>query len=46
MTSDFQVGQAASDFNKQANVVKYLIRVVTQVKNAQKTSDVLYVNAP
>ena len=27
MTSDFQVGQAASDFTKQAYVVKSLIRV-------------------
>ena len=48
MTSDFQVGtqvgQAASDFTKYAYVVKYLIRVGRQVKNAQKylTS---YVNA-
>ena len=35
MTSDFwvgtQVGQATSDFTKQAYVVKYLIRVGTQV---------------
>ena len=40
-----QVGQAASDFTKYAYVVKYLIRVGRQVKNAQKylTS---YVNAP
>ena len=45
MTSDFQVGrylgQAASGFTKQAYVVKYLIRVGRQVKNTQKTSDVI-----
>ena len=45
MTSDFyvgkKVGQAASDFTKQAYVVKYLIRVGRQVKNTQKTSDIL-----
>ena len=44
-TSDFQVGrqvgQAESDFTKQAYVVKYLIRVGRQVKNAPKTSDVI-----
>ena len=44
MTSDFQVGrylgQAASGFTKQAFVVKYLIRVGTQVKNTPKPSDV------
>ena len=43
MTSDFwvgrQVGQAASDFTKQAYVVKYLIRVNRQVRNTQKTFD-------
>ena len=40
-----QVGQAPSDFSKQAYVVKYLIRVGRQVKNVQKhlTS---YMNAP
>ena len=38
MTSDFwQVGQATSDFAKYASVVK----VVGQVKNTQKTSDVI-----
>ena len=36
-----QVGQATSDFTKQAYVVKYLIRVGRQVKNTQKTSDVI-----
>ena len=41
MTSDFQVGQAASDFTTQAYVVKYLIRVGRQVKYAPKTSDVI-----
>ena len=37
-----QVGQAASDFTKQAYVVNHLIRVGRQVKNTQKTSDVIY----
>ena len=45
MTSDFQlgkqVGHAASDFIKQTYVVKYLIRVGKQVKNAPKTSDIV-----
>ena len=36
-----QVGQAASDFTTQAYVVKYLIRVGRQVKNAPKISDVI-----
>ena len=36
-----QVGQTESDFTKQAYVVKYLIRVGRQVKNAQKSFDVM-----
>ena len=39
---DRQVGQATSDFTKQAYVVQHLMRVGKQVKNAQKTSDVIY----
>ena len=51
MTSDFQVGrwvdQAASDFTKWAYVVKYLIRVGTQVgQKYPKRHPTLYVNAP
>ena len=45
MTSDLQVGrqvgQAPSDFTKQAYVVKYLIKVGRQVKNAPKAFDVI-----
>ena len=36
-----QVGQAASDFTKQAYVVKCLMRVGRQVKNISKPSDVI-----
>ena len=36
-----QVGQATSDFTKQAYVVMHLIWVGRQVKNTQKTSDVI-----
>ena len=45
MTSDFsgrQVGQAASDFTKYAYVIKHLIWVGREVKNAPKASDVIY----
>ena len=41
MTSDFQVGQVASDFTNQAYVVKYLNRVVRQVKKHLTSSDVI-----
>ena len=40
-----QVGKAASDFTRQAYVVKYLIGVGRQVKNTQKNLT-SYVNAP
>ena len=36
-----QVGQATSDFTKQAYVVKYLIWVGRQVKNTPQKSDVI-----
>ena len=41
-----QVDRAPSDFTKQACVVNYLIRVGRQIKNTQKTSDVIYDCSP
>ena len=46
MTSDFWVGRQVKPhlilLNKHTYVVKYLMRVGRQVKNARKTSDVIY----